>query len=146
MTDLILAILHHVLVFGLVAMMMATRVMLGLRPIAALRLARLDAGAGALSALVLAVGVARVVWGGKGWTYYETNPFFWAKIVCFGVIGLLTVPGTIAFLRWRKATVADAAFQPDPAEAARLRRLTGLQTLFLIVLLGCAAAIARWPF
>jgi len=146
MTDLILAITHHLLVFGLVAMMMATRVMLQGPQVDPLRLARLDAGAGATAALVLAVGVCRVIWGGKGWAFYEANPFFWGKAACFAAVGALTLPGTIAFLKWRKARAADAAFQPAASEVARLRRLTGLQALALIPLLACAAAMARYPF
>ena len=62
------------------------------------------------------------------------------------ILGLLTVPGTIAFLKWRKAATADPAFQPEAAEAARLRALTGVQTVVLIALLVCAAIMARWPF
>ena len=108
--------------------------------------ARLDAGAGALSGVVLAVGLSRAIWGGKGWAFYAENPFFWGKIGCFMLIGLLTVPGTIAFLKWRKAATADPAFQPDAAEAARLRALTGVQAVVLIALLVCAAVMARWPF
>lgn len=146
MLDLILAITHHLLVFGLVAMMMAGRVMLSVRPVPVMRLARLDAGAGALSGGVLAVGLSRTIWGGKGWAFYAENPFFWGKIGCFILIGLLTVPGTIAFLKWRKAATADPAFQPDAAEAARLRALTGVQAVVLMALLVCAAAMARWPF
>jgi putative membrane protein len=146
MTDLILAVVHHVLVFGLVAMMMATRVLLGLGKVDVLRLARLDAGAGALSGLVLAVGISRAVWGGKGWTFYQANPFFWTKIGLFMLIGLLTVPGTMAFLKWSKALAADPAFTPDPAQVARLRGLTGLQAVALVLLLACAAAMARYPF
>jgi len=146
MTDLILAVLHHLLVFGLVAVMMATRVLLTGPGVDPVRLARLDAGAGGLSGLVLAVGVCRVIWGGKGWAFYEANPFFWGKIACFALIGALTIPGTIAFLKWRKARVADAAFRPEAAQVARLRRLTGLQALALVPLLACAAAMARWPF
>ena len=146
MTDLILAITHHLLVFGLVVMMMATRVLLQGPQVDPLRLARLDAGAGATAALVLAVGVCRVIWGGKGWAFYEANPFFWGKVACFAVVGALTLPGTIAFLKWRKARAADAAFQPAASEVARLRRLTGLQALALIPLLACAAAMARYPF
>lgn len=146
MLDLVLAVLHHVLVFGLIAMMITTRVLLGAPTVDVPRLARLDAGAGGLSTLVLVVGVSRAIWGGKGWAFYEANPFFWAKIACFVLIGLLTIPGTMAFLRWRKAQAADAGFRPEVGEVARLRRLTGWQVLTLIPLLACAAAMARWPF
>lgn len=146
MLDLGLAITHHVLVFGLVAMMMATRVLLRGPRIDPKRLAALDAGAGMTSFAVLAVGMARVVWGGKGWLFYQTNPFFWIKIACFLLIGALTVPGTVAFLKWRKAQTENLAFEPAASQVTRLRMLTGLQAILLIVLLASAAAMARWPF
>lgn len=146
MLDLGLAITHHILVFGLVSMMMATRVLLRAPKLDVARLAALDAGAGMTSGLVLAIGICRVIWGGKGWLFYQTNPFFWGKIACFALIGALTVPGTIAFLKWRKAQAADTTFEPEPDEVRRLKALTGLQALLLIPLLACAAAMARWPF
>ena len=42
MTDLILAITHHIFVFGLVATMIATRTMLRETPVDVARLARID--------------------------------------------------------------------------------------------------------
>ena len=146
MTDLILAILHHLLVFALVASMIATRMLLSGPEVDVGRFARFDAAAGGLSTLVVIVGVCRVLLGGKGWAFYEANPFFWGKMACFLIIGLLTLPGTVAFLRWKKAQAADPAFRPDPARVAALRRLTGWQLLLLVPLLACAAAMARWPF
>ena len=146
MADLILAILHHILVFGLVAMLMAERVMVSSAPIDVRRLARLDGGFGGVAGLILVVGAARVIWGGKGWMFYESNPFFWGKVAAFAVIGLLSIQPTLAFLRWNRARRADAAFQPDPAQVARARQFNGLMGLMLIPLLACAAAMARWPF
>lgn len=146
MLDLGLAITHHILVFGLVSMMMATRVLLRGPTVDVVGLAALDAGAGATSGLVLLIGVCRVIWGGKGWLFYQTNPFFWGKIACFALIGALTVPATAAFLKWRRAKAADPGFEPGASQVSRLRTLTGLQALLLIPLLACAAAMARWPF
>lgn len=146
MTDLILAITHHIFVFGLVATMIGTRTMLREAPVDVARLARIDMMAGLLSAAVLAVGIARVVWGGKGWLFYESNPFFWGKVGAFAVIGLLSIPPTMAFIRWNKARKADPAFQPTAAEIARTRLFNGLMALMLVPLLVCAAAMARYPF
>ena len=144
MTDLILAITHHILVFGLVATMIGTRTMLQEAPVDVARLARIDMMAGLLSVAVLAVGIVRVVWGGKGWLFYEGNPFFWGKVGSFAVIGLLSIQPTVAFLRWNKARRADPAFQPTPDQVARARLFNGLIALMLIPLLVCAAAMARW--
>lgn len=146
MTDLILAIVHHVLVFGLVSMMIVTRVLLGAPKVDAIRLGRVDAAAGLMAGLVLVVGVLRVTWAGKGWAFYEANPFFWGKVACFALIAVLTIPGTVAFLKWSRLKKADPGFEPPAAEVARLRGLTGWQALVLIPLLACAAAMARYPF
>lgn len=146
MTDLILAVTHHLLVFGLIAMLAFERSLLSSNPVDVARLARLDAGYGAVAGLVLLIGGARVVWGGKGWMFYESNPFFWTKLGAFVAIGLLSIPPTLAILRWRKAMRADPGFQPNAAEVARARAFTGWQMLALIPLLASAAAMARWPF
>ena len=146
MTDLALAIGHHILVFGLVAMMMATRVLLGQAPVNAEKLARIDAMTGLVSGLVLVVGLLRVFLGGKGWAFYQENPFFWAKVATFVLIGLLSIGPTISFLRWNRARKADTAFQPEAGEVAAARRALGFMALLVVPLVGFAAAMARWPF
>ena len=146
MLDLTLAVLHHILVFGLVAMLAIERTLLKAPVIEAWRLARLDGGYGLTAVLVLAVGVVRVIWGGKGWAFYEANPFFWAKLAIFTVIGLISVLPTIAFIKWARASKADAAWQPDAAVVASARRWVGIVLLLIFPLVACAAAMARWPF
>lgn len=146
MVDLVLAILHHILVFGLVAMLAIERALLRGDTIDAVRLARLDAGFGATAGLVVAVGLCRVIWGGKGWAFYLENPFFWAKMGSFLALGLLSIAPTLLFLKWRKATAGEAAFLPPAPELRRARTWLGLEALLLIPLLASAAAMARWPF
>lgn len=145
MVDLILAILHHLLVFGLVAMLAIERALLRGDTVDAVRLARLDAGFGVTAALVIAVGVGRVLLGGKGWAFYLGNPFFWTKMACFLLIGLLSIAPTLLFIRWRKAA-AGGPFAPPADELKRARRWLGLEALLLVPLLASAAAMARWPF
>ena len=146
MADLILAILHHVAVFGLVAVLAMEAVALHAATIDPARLAKLDARFGGVAGLVLLIGVVRVTWGGKGFAFYEGNPFFWAKIALFLAIGLLSIGPTLLFLKWRKAAAVDAAFVPPAGELKRARRWVGLEALLLVPLLACAAAMARWPF
>ena len=146
MLDLGLAILHHLLVFGLVAMLMAERVMVRAPTVDVRRLARLDGGFGATAGLILIVGACRVVWGGKGWSFYESNPFFWAKVATFVIIGLVSIAPTIRFIAWLRALKADPAFQPDEADRRKVRAALGVEALLLIPLLAFAAAMARWPF
>ncbi len=146
MTDLILAILHHIAVFGLVAALAMEGAMLRAPVIDPARLVRLDAVFGATAVLTVAVGVSRVVWGGKGWAFYEANPFFWAKIGLFAAIGLISILPTLAFFRWRRAAAGDPAWAPPAAEVKRVRLWVGLEALLLVPLLASAAAMARWPF
>lgn len=143
MTDLILAIVHHLLVFGLIAMLTMERQLLSANPVNLKRLAGLDAGYGATAGLVLAVGACRVLFGARGWAFYEGNPYFWMKLGFFALMGLASIPPTLAILKWRKALNADAAFQPTPAEARRIGTWTGVQFLFLVMVLVSAAAMAR---
>ncbi len=146
MLDLTLAVLHHILVFGLVAMLAIERTLLKAPVIESRRLAGLDGGYGLTAVLVLVVGVVRVIWGGKGWAFYEANPFFWAKLAIFTVIGLISVLPTIAFIRWARASKADAGWQPDAAAISSARRWVGIELLLVFPLVACAAAMARWPF
>ncbi len=141
-----LAILHHLLVFGLVAMMFMQRTLLSVSPINIRRIARLDMGIGITALLVLAVGIGRVMGPGKGWAFYQANPFFWTKMACFALIGLLSIGPTVAILKWTKAIKSDPAFQPAPMQVRQLRMITGLMALLLIPLLASAAAMARYPF
>ena len=146
MLDLILAILHHIAVFGLVAALAMEGFALRAPAIDPARLVRLDAMFGATAVLVVVIGVSRVIWGGKGWAFYEANPFFWAKMGLFAAIGLISILPTLAFFRWRKAAAGDPTFAP-PADAVKQARLwVGLEALLLVPLLACAAAMARHPF
>lgn len=146
MTDLVLAILHHIVVFGLVATLAMEGLALRAPVIDLPRLVKLDARFGGIAGLALLVGVSRVVWGGKGWAFYEANPFFWAKIALFVAIGLLSIGPTVLFFKWRRAAAGDAGFVPPAGELKRARLWVGLEALLLIPLLACAAAMARWPF
>ena len=146
MTDLILAILHHIAVFALVATLAMEGVMLRAAGVDVARLARLDARFGMTAMLVIVIGVSRVIWGGKGWAFYAENPFFWGKIGVFVLIGLLSIGPTVMFLKWRKAAAAETGFAPPADQLKRARMLVGLQAVLLVPLLGFAAAMARWPF
>ena len=139
-----LAIIHHLLAFGLVIMLAMELAYLRSDSVPVRRLTGLDAGYGGVAVLVFLVGAARVVWGEKGWDFYQTNPFFWAKIATFTAIGLLSIAPTIAFIRWARAVKADPVFQPGAAEVARIAGLVRIEVLLLLPLAAFAAAMARW--
>lgn len=146
MLDLILAILHHIAVFGLVATLAMEGLALRAPALDLSRLVKLDGRFGGMAGLALFIGICRVIWGGKGWAFYEANPFFWAKIGLFAAIGLISILPTMAFFRWRKAAAGDPTWAPPAGAVKRARLWVGLEALLLVPLLACAAAMARYPF
>lgn len=143
--DLILASAHHLAVFALVGLFAAEFAMLrpGLAGARIQQLARIDAAYGAVAGLVVIVGIVRVIFGAAGWQYYVNNQMFWGKMGAFLIMGLLTIPPTIALRRWAKAAEADPAYVPPEAEIATNRRFVHLQGAFLLFIPIFAAAMAR---
>lgn len=139
-----LAILHHLLVIGLAIMLAMELAYLRGQVVPVKKLAGLDGGYGATAVLVLLVGVARVIWGEKGWAYYRGNPWFWAKVATFLLIGVLSIAPTIAFLKWRRAAKADPTYAPPAAEVARAAGFVRGEVLLLFPLVAFAAVMARW--
>ncbi|WP_292030087.1 DUF2214 family protein [Brevundimonas sp. UBA2416] len=146
MLDLGLAILHHILVFGLVALLAMEGLSLKEATVDPARLVRVDGRYGLVAGLVVAIGVCRVIWGGKGWAFYEANPFFWGKVGLFLALGLVSIGPTLLFIRWRKTSAGAVAFTPPAQELKRERTWVGLEALLLVPLLACAAVMARYPF
>jgi putative membrane protein len=146
MADLVLAIGHHFLVFTLVAFMALEFALIrpGFAGGTLIRAARLDAAYGACAALVVAVGIARVVFGAKGADYYLSNPWFWGKMVAFAAIGGLSIIPTLSLLAWRRTGKADPTFTPDADRVRRVRFFIAAQLALLPIVLICAAAMARY--
>jgi putative membrane protein len=142
--DFLLAALHHGLAFSLAALLAVELALLrtGVKGSEVARLARVDGAYGAAAGGLLLVGVARVVFGAKGWDYYLWNPTFWAKIGVFGLIGLLSVPPTLRILRWRRARLDDGERIP-PDEVSALRFYVRMELAGVAIVLVLAAALAR---
>jgi len=104
MTDLILAITHHVLVFSLVGILAAELALCrpGVSGAALIRLAKVDGSYGIVASLIIVVGICRVIFGNKGAQFYLHNPWFWGKMSAIVIVALLSIVSTIAVLRWRK--------------------------------------------
>lgn len=140
-TDFLLASVHHVLVFGLVAVFAAEAALLrpGLAGAALVRVGRLDRVYGLLAVAVILVGVARVLFGLKGWEFYVSNHAFWGKMLAFVAIGLLSIGPTVAIIRWSRSPGSPV---PDE-EISRVRRYVRAQAALFAVLVVLAAAMAR---
>ena len=146
LTDFLLASLHHLLVFGLAAMLVAESVLLrgALDRRSLQRLTGLDMGYGICAMALIAVGIARVAYGIKGHDFYLHNPWFHAKMGAFVLVGLLSILPTMRFLRWRKALAANPIFLPDASEVARMRGIVRFELVLLAAIFVFAAAMARY--
>lgn len=144
--DLLLAVLHHMLVFALAAVLAAEFVLV--RPGLAGRdlriLAQVDQAYGGLALAVVAVGVLRVFFGLRGWEFYVYNTAFWAKMAAFAAVGLLSIVPTVRILAWRRGMQrATGLFVVPDAEIAGVRRLLRWQLAFFALIPVFAAMMAR---
>lgn len=143
--DLILASAHHLAVFTLVGLFAAEFSLLrpGLGGRQVVQLARIDAAYGGVAGLVIIVGILRVIFGDMGWEYYAGNHAFWGKMAAFLVMGLLTIPPTMAIRAWVKAGEGRGDYVPPAADVSRNRRFLHLQAGVLLLIPIFAAAMAR---
>jgi len=140
MFDLILAVAHHILIFGLFGVLLAEFILVrpGMDQAMVRRIAATDLWYGITAGLIIVIGIARAIFAAKGWDYYSHNLFFWAKIGTFAVIGALSALPTISFLRWRRSNLL-----PDAVQIASVRRFIWAQLVLFPLLLVFAAAMAR---
>ena len=110
MTDLLLAILHHLLIFLLAAILAAEWVLVrpGLSGGGLKLLANIDGAYGGVALAIIVIGAGRVYFGLKGWEFYVFNPLFWAKMGAFVTVGLLSIRPTTRIIAWRKSSDNDA--------------------------------------
>ena len=145
LTDLILAIAHHLLIFSVLAVLVME--LMTARPDIStaqlLRLGRLDAAYGIVATLILVVGFGRVFLGAKPWDFYIYNWVFWAKIAAFIAVGVLSVPPTLRIGRWRAAATKDPSYRPTSAEIASVRQFMHYEASVFILIPIFAAMMAR---
>ncbi len=140
-----LAWLHFVFAFILVGAIVAEAFILRLavNAAAARLLLRVDLFYGLSAVLLIVAGISRVIWGAKGWSFYQAEPFFWAKMAVFALIGLVSIVPTRTFIRWAKAANSDANFVAPETEVKRVRRLVAIETHSVALLLLFASLMAR---
>jgi putative membrane protein len=140
MADLIWAIAHHLLAFGIFGLLFAEFIALRgtLNEGAVRRIAALDLWYGLLAGVMVIIGLSRANFAAKGWVYYSHNGFFWAKLSVFAAIALLSIPPTLAFNRWKRT-----ATLPDVAALRTVRRYMHIELTLFVLLPVFAAAMAR---
>jgi putative membrane protein len=144
-TDLVLAIVHHLLVFVLAGILVFEigTVSVTMKGDEILRVGHVDNWYGIVAGVIIIVGFIRAIFAAKGWAYYVINVFFWAKIATFVAVALLSIVPTVAIIRWRTALKSDAAFAPPADAVRRVRGYLWAEAALFLLLPVFAAAMAR---
>jgi putative membrane protein len=141
----VIAFLHHVLAFGLVSALAAQAVLLRgeltLEKAQALRSA--DKALGISAALLLIVGLARVLYFEKGAAYYFHSATFLAKLSLFALLALVSVIPTLEFLGWRGKLREGLVPQPPRGKLRIIRALVHAELAGIVLILLFAALMAR---
>jgi putative membrane protein len=139
------AFLHHVAAFALVGAVAVEFVLIRgeLSVASARRLQATDAVLGAAALLVLVVGLLRVFLFEKGAGYYFHSVPFLVKLGVFIVLLLASISPTIEFLSWKAALKRGAVPAVAPAKLRTLRRILHWELAGVVVILLCAALMAR---
>ena len=143
--DFLLASLHHLAAFGLVASLAIELALVrpGLDAAAIKQLSRIDLAFGLAAGAVLLAGVARVFFGIKGPAYYLGNWVFWTKIGVFALIGVLSISPSLRFLAWRRMINADPQALPLLQDIKLTKRMIHIEAGLVLLLPVLAAAMAR---
>ena len=145
MASAIAAFVHHVAAFALVAALTlqfaVIREELTFR--SARRLQVADAVLGLSALVVLVVGFLRVFYFEKGSVYYFHNAAFIAKISLFALVALLSIYPTVTFLSWRPAMKEGRLPAVDLGKVRRVRAIIHWELAGALLIILCAALMAR---
>ena len=139
------AFLHHVAAFALVSALAVEFVLI--RGELTVKNARIilwaDSVFGASAGAILIVGFLRVFYFEKGAAYYLHSAPFIAKLSLFALIGLLSIYPTLRFLSWRPSLRQGTSPIVEPVELRTLRALIHCELAGVVLILLCAALMAR---
>jgi putative membrane protein len=141
----LMAFLHHLAAFTLVAAL-AVETVLFAPPLSlpqARRLMRTDSLVGIAASALLIVGLLRVSYFEKGPGYYWHDLYFQLKFAAFLLAALVSIYPTLLFLGWRRALRAGHAPEVCATQAQRVRLCLALELAAIVVILACAALMAR---
>ena len=106
------------------------------------RLVRLDVIYAVAGVVMIGTGVARVLWGVKGASWYLSQPLFHLKITLVVAMVLWTLRPSFAFRRWRQQLRTTGRL-PAADEVAKVRRQVMIQSHVLPVVAVIAVFWAR---
>lgn len=139
------AFLHHIAAFALVAALVVEFVLIRdpPTPVAARRIRAADMIYGAAAGSVLLAGLLRVFYFEKGSAYYLGSVPFIAKMTLFVTVALLSIYPTVVFNSWRKPLRQGQVPVVSDQQRRRLRSLMHWQLVGVVLLILCAALMAR---
>ena len=106
-------------------------------------LQRTDIVFGIAAGAILIIGFLRVFYFEKGADYYFSSATFVAKLSLFFIVGLLSIVPTIEFLSWRKSAAEGRVPSIAPARLASVRRIIHIELAGVVLIVLCAAVMAR---
>jgi putative membrane protein len=144
----IFAFLHHLAAFTLVSAIAVEFVLLRgeLSASVARRIVITDAAYGTAAGVLLVVGLLRVFFFEKGVTYYFSSHAFLIKLTVFIAVGLLSIVPTLEFLSWRKVLRLGQMPAPGAWKMRLVRAILHAELIGVVVILLCAAVMARGGF
>lgn len=140
-----MAFLHHLAAFTLVGVLLYehTAFRKDLTFAEARRLQRMDALYGISAAILLVVGILRVIYFEKGAAFYTQNWFFWTKMIGFALAGLLSIYPTVRFVSWNKSFANNQTPVISDQEATKIKMILRLELLGIVIIILSAALMAR---
>jgi putative membrane protein len=104
---------------------------------------RTDMIFGASATVLLVVGMLRVAYFEKGPAYYWHDLYFLIKLGAFVLAALISIYPTLTFLAWGKSLKAGTAPEVPEARTRSVRMCMMLELTGILVILACAALMAR---
>jgi putative membrane protein len=139
------AFLHHLAAFALVSALVVESVLTKgeLTPDNSRSLLRSDLIFGVSAAVLIIVGVLRVLYFEKGAAYYSHSIPFIAKISLFAIVGLLSIYPTREFLSWRKSLRESVLPVVPEAKMRTIRMILRLELAGVVLIILCSVLMAR---
>ena len=142
------AFLHHLAAFTVVSAIAVEFTLLRqeLTLGTARRLLATDAVLGAAAAVLLIVGLIRVFYFEKGAAYYFHSHAFMTKFSVFIALAIVSIVPTVEFLSWRKMLKAGQTPRPSEKKIRMIRSVIHGELIGIVIILLCAAIMARGGF
>ncbi len=102
-----------------------------------------DAIYGVSAAVVLTIGLLRVIYFEKGLDYYSHSIPFVIKLSTFILVGMLSIYPTLEFMSWRNSVKQGQVPTISDTKVKKIRMLMHWELIGLTIILLCAAMMAK---